>query len=101
MDSESSQTGALVVIFIFFVLPSLFAFLSRVRRLKMQRERDAALSEAAQLKEKYGLIEDVEAEAQSIRNSAHVIKKMPKRARLTSKISVLHLLSRRRVRLNF
>ena len=65
MEQESSL-WPLIIVAVVFGLPLLLAFISRVRRIRMQRERDAAVAEANELKTKYGPILDVEGHAASI-----------------------------------
>ena len=65
MEQESSL-WPLIIAAVVFGLPLLLAFISRVRRIRMQRERDSAVAEANELKTKYGPILDVEGHAASI-----------------------------------
>lgn len=74
MDSESSQIITLVIVFIIFLLPLFLAFLSRVRRLQIQRELDSALAEAAELKEKYSPVVNAELEAENILAAANKVR---------------------------
>lgn len=74
MEQQSSSLLPILILAIIFGLPLLLAFISRIRRIRMQRERDAAVAEANELKTKYGPILDVEGHAASILEDARRLR---------------------------
>lgn len=74
MEPTNNAIWPFVVIAVVFGLPFVFAFISRIHRIRMQRERDAVLTEAAELKAKYGPILDVEGHAASMLEDARRLR---------------------------
>ncbi|MDO6682205.1 DUF4041 domain-containing protein [Oceanobacter sp. 5_MG-2023] len=73
METDSNLNINLVIlalVIIPLVIAFAIAYIARVRRQKMRQERDSALAEANTLREKYGLVIDVEAEAKAILDDA-------------------------------
>ena len=68
---SQDQTAIILVIVAFVIfIPFLIAFTSRAKLIRMQRERDTAISELEAIKGKYGAVIDADAEARKITEEA-------------------------------
>ncbi|MAK91503.1 MAG: ATPase [Oleibacter sp.] len=72
---SQDQTAIILVIVAFVIfIPFLIAFTSRAKLIRMQRERDTAISELEAIKGKYGAVIDADAEARKITEEANLLK---------------------------
>lgn len=74
MNIASSQVIVLSICLVLAVISLLVAYVASSRKAKMQKERDAALTSASNLKEKYSPIIDAEMHAKSILEEANFSK---------------------------
>jgi len=74
MNVASSQVIVLSICLVLAVISLLVAYVASSRKAKMQKERDAALTSASNLKEKYSPIIDAEMHAKSILEEANFSK---------------------------
>ena len=75
MESITQQQAVALAILFFLLFVVLFAVTSYRKLIRMQKERDLALSESRELKSKYGPILDVEAHVTSVLKDARRLRR--------------------------